>query len=110
MTRLYEPPGEKELVEEYLQRPKGPHSPELQAFLKTLLGERASRNVIIVNLVPFRLWALATLPKDRSLRVRIERDRPFDSEDDAERALFLRRLELRAASGSPIPSAGSEPV
>jgi hypothetical protein len=100
MNGLYEPPGEEKLVEEYLQRPKGPHSPELQDFLKTLLGERASRNVIIVNLVPFRLWVLATLPEDRSLRVQIERDRPFDSEDDAERALFLRRLELRAAPNS----------
>ncbi len=84
-------------MEEYLRRPKGPHSPELQAFLKSLLGERASRNVIIVNLVPFRLWALATLPEDRSLRVRIERDRLFENEEDAERALLLRRLDLRAA-------------
>lgn len=104
MTWLHEPPGEKELVEEYLQRPKGPHSPELQAFLKTLLGENASRNVIIVNLIPFRLWALATLPEDRSLRIEIERDRSFDSEDEAERALFLRRLERRAVSypGDPL--------
>lgn len=100
MSRLYEPPGEEKLVEEYLQRPKGPYSPELQAFLKTLLRERASRDVIIVNLVPFRLWALATLPEDKTLRIQIERDRAFDSEDDAERALFLRRLELRAASNS----------
>lgn len=101
MTRLYEPPGEKELVDEYLRLPAGPHSPELTAFLKVLQGNSASGGAIIVNLVPFRLWALATLPDDRSRRVAIERERLFECEDDASRALFLRRLELRRRSSRP---------
>lgn len=94
MTRLYEPPGEAELVAEYLRLPKGPHSLELISFLKALQASRAGQGTIIVNLVPFKLWALARLPEDRSMRVSIERDRLFETEDDASRALFLRRLEL----------------
>lgn len=95
MTRLYEPPGEAQLVDEYLRVPNGPHSPELVAFLKALQADRASQAAIVVNLVPFKIWALATLPQDRSLRISIERERLFETEDDANRALFLRRLDLR---------------
>lgn len=95
---LYQAASDADLMEEYLRRPKGPHSPELQAYLKALLADPATRNAVIVNLVPFRVWALASLPQDRSLRVRIERERLFDSEDEAERALFLRRLEMRRSS------------
>jgi hypothetical protein len=99
MNRLYEPPDEAELVEEYLRLPKGPHSLELMSFMKELQASRAGQGTIIVNLVPFKLWALASLPEDRSMRVSIERDRLFETEDEASRALFLRRLELlRAAS------------
>jgi hypothetical protein len=98
MTRLYDPPGEAELVEEYLRLPNGPHSPELVAFLKALHADRASQAAIVVSLVPFKLWALATLPQDRSLRIAIERERLFETEDDANRALFLRRLDLRRAA------------
>lgn len=109
MNRLHEPPGEAELVEEYLRLPKGPHSLELMSFMKALQASRAGQGTIIVNLVPFKIWALASLPEDRSLRISIERDRLFETEDDASRALFLRRLELlHEASGHDgrSPSAG----
>lgn len=97
MTRLYQLPDEAELVTEFLRAPKGPHSPELQAYIKSLLGAPAARNIVIVNLVPFRTWALARLP-DRRLgsegdRIVIERERLFDSEEDAVRALFIRRRQ-----------------
>ncbi|MDB5550290.1 MAG: hypothetical protein JWL86_274 [Rhizobium sp.] len=88
MNRLYEPPGEAELVEEYLRLPKGPHSLELMGLIKALQANRAGQGTIIVNLVPFKLWALASLPEDRSMRVSIERDRLFETEDGASRALF----------------------
>jgi hypothetical protein len=97
MTRLYDLPGAADLVNEYLRRPAGPHSPELRAFIRKLQGASTSRGTIIVSLVPFRLWALATLPQDRSQRITIERDRLFECEDDASRALFLRQLELQRA-------------
>jgi hypothetical protein len=106
MTRLYEAPGEAELVDEYLRLPSGPHSPELVAFLKALHADRASQTAIAVNLVPFKIWALATLPEDRSLRISIERERLFETEDEANRALFLRRLDLRrrAIDGRRAPA------
>jgi translation elongation factor EF-Ts len=39
-----------------------------------------------------------SLPEDRSQGIVIERARLFDSEDDANRALFLRRVGLRRAA------------
>lgn len=106
MTGLYQPPGESDLVAEFLSRPDGPHSPELQVFVKALLADPSARAAIIIILVPFRRWALATLPKDRSQRVVIERDRMFETEDEAKRALFLRRLELRRGAKAKGESVG----
>lgn len=100
MTRLYEPPTEGELVAELLAAPRGPHSPELQQFLKALLADAAARDAVLVTLVPFRRWALATLPRERGQRVEIERERLFEDEEEAMRALFLRRLERRRAAAA----------
>jgi len=96
MTRIYEPPTEAELVAEFLARPLGPHSPELQRFVAGLLADPGARDVVVLTLVPFRRWALGRLPADRSARVVIERERVFDDEEEALRALFLRRLASRS--------------
>jgi hypothetical protein len=61
VTDLYQPPGESDLVAEFLSRPDGPHSPELQVFVKALLADPPARAAIIITLVPFRSWAFATL-------------------------------------------------
>lgn len=100
MTQLYEPPTEGELVAEFLAAPRGPHSPELQHFLKVLLADVSARDAVLVALVPFRRWALATLPRERGQRVEIERERTFEDEEEAMRALFLRRLERRRAGAA----------
>jgi hypothetical protein len=81
-----------ELLEEHAARPFGPHSAELALVLNVLRrrgGVLAGKLVIVERDGSYRLGRLSG---NRGGGVELEGDHPFDTRDEAEHAVFRRRL------------------
>ncbi len=95
---LFPPETERDLIAELRRNPSGPYSPGLQRLLNSVHADPVGRSLILVTLVPFRQWAIARLPEDRSERIIIERETVFTDIKTAEWALFRRRWYLRTGA------------
>jgi hypothetical protein len=95
---LYPPETERDLIAELRRNPSGPHSPGLQRLLNIVRADPASHGLVLVTLVPFRQWVIASMPEDRSERIVIEREPVFTDLEAAEWALFRRRWFRRTGA------------
>ena len=84
----------RDLVSEFCENPRGPHSPELQRLVNKLRFDPSMKDkYVVVCTRPHEEWTLAQLPGKRGTPIRMHRDRVFSNLDDAERAIFKLRWE-----------------
>ncbi len=86
-----------QIIREHRERPFGHHSPALDVvldFLRRDLDRDLPRYVSVMT-VPGREWRLGTHSRVRGRPFTILNDEAFDSEEDVEHAVFLRRLHDR---------------
>ncbi|MDX1423417.1 MAG: hypothetical protein R3322_09775 [Kiloniellales bacterium] len=88
-------PERDDLVAEFLRRPFGHHSAELQRLLNVLRGGPVKDRYVLVCTKPHREWVLGQLSGVRGEPPRIFDDRVYTSAEDAERAVFKLRWEQR---------------
>jgi hypothetical protein len=89
--------NQKHLADEFLARPFGPASPELQRLLMIFRGEAMAGKYVLICTKPFAEWTLARLGRKRGDPVELIEDQVFTSLEDAERAVF--RLRWKAHTG-----------
>ena len=92
-------PDRTDLAEEFMLRPFGHHSAELQRVLNVLRGGPLKDKYVLVCTKPHREWVLAQLSGERGEPVRILEEHVFTSAEEAERAVFRRRWEAHTGRG-----------
>ncbi len=97
-------PERNDLVEEFLDRPFGHHSGELQRVLNVLRGGPVKDRYVLICTKPHREWVLGQLSGVRGEPVRVLADHVYSSAEDAERAVFKLRWEQH--TGRSIDPAG----
>lgn len=98
---------EKDLyvVDEFMAKPIGHHSPDLQRVLNTLRGADVKGKHCLICTRPGREWRLARLSGVRGKPVKLL-DKTFDNIDDAERYVF--RLRWKQHTGKALPRSAGE--
>ena len=91
MAYRIDPRRDRELVDEFRQRPIGHHSPNLQRVLNTLRGGPLAGKYVLVCTRPFREWVLARHPGERGKPIELLREHTFKSREEAEWAVFSMR-------------------
>ena len=91
----------QDLVREFMENPTGYHSGDLRRLLNAMRVHPAACPYILVCMVPFRQWCLATKPPERGAAVELL-DVTFDDPLEAERAVF--RLRWKAITGKTLSS------
>ena len=93
---------EKDLyvVDEFMAKPIGHHSPDLQRVLNTLRGADVKGKHCLVCTKPGREWRLAQLSGVRGKPVKML-NKTFDNIEDAERHVF--RLRWKQHTGKALP-------
>jgi hypothetical protein len=83
-----------ELVEEHRRNPLGHHSDALERVLRYVRRSRGRLEgaYVIVALEPYRSFAIGTLSAQRGVSPAIDRSEIFASREEAEHAVFVRRL------------------
>lgn len=93
-------PARRDLIDEFMERPRGPYSLELtQLVNRTRLGPIAGRYVL-VTVKRHQEWVLAQLPGTRGGKVIFHWDKRFTDLDEAERYVF--RLRWQELTGKPL--------
>jgi hypothetical protein len=82
---------DRDIVEEFNQKPIGHHSPALQRVLNVFRGEPAADKYVLVCARPHKEWVLGRLPDGRGKPVKILKGQVFTSVEEAEREIFRRR-------------------
>jgi UDP-N-acetylmuramate-alanine ligase len=90
---------DRRVVEEFLRKPVGHHSPELQRVLNVFRSEPLAGKYVLICTVPHREWRLAQLSGERGKPVK-ELDVVFTDLGEAERAVF--RLRWKKFTGSEL--------
>lgn len=93
---------EKDLyvVDEFMEKPIGHHSPDLQRVLNTLRGVDVKDKHCLICTKPGREWRLAQLSGVRGKPVKLL-NKTFTNIDDAERYVF--RLRWKQHTGKALP-------
>jgi branched-chain amino acid transport system permease protein len=96
-----EPLLNDDLVAEHAQNPFGRHSPELSKVLHCLQrnGGVQRDQYVLIEVQPARAWRIARLSGERQVPPRLDGATIYRSRDEAEHAVFLRRLEDRQRLG-----------
>jgi hypothetical protein len=97
-------PARLDLVEEFRQKPRGPHSEELQKILHRMRwqgDDDGGGRYVLAVIEPGRRWMLARLPFERGRKVELLRNQVFTSIAAAEWAVFKLRWER--ITGTPLP-------
>ena len=96
------PITEKDLyvVDEFMEKPIGHHSPDLQRVLNTLRGVDVKDKHCLICTKPGREWRLAQLSGVRGKPVKLLK-KTFTNIDDAERYVF--RLRWKQHTGKALP-------
>ena len=94
-------PKRLDLAAEFMARPIGPHSPELQHLLWLLRGAPPAGKHVLVCVEPYRKWMLAQMDGRPGKPLKLHRKQVFRSLDDAERAIF--RLRWKHYTGHSLP-------
>ncbi|MBM3518673.1 MAG: hypothetical protein FJX56_12565 [Alphaproteobacteria bacterium] len=90
----------KHVAEEFMQKPIGHHSPELQRVLMVFRGEPLEGKYVLVCTKPFKEWTLGQLTGVRGKPVKLLKDKTFTSIEDAEREVF--RLRWKKYTGHEL--------
>ncbi len=97
-------PARLDLAREFRQKPRGPHSDDLQKLLHRMRWtgdpDQPGRYVLVVQ-EPGRRWVLARLPRRRGAPVELMPNRVYTSLADAEWDVF--KLRWLALTGQPLP-------
>ena len=91
----------QDLVREFMHHPTGYHSGDLRRLLNAMRVHPGAPSYILVCMVQFRQWCLATKPPERGAAVELL-DVTFDDPLEAERAVF--RLRWKAITGETLSS------
>ena len=67
MTGYRPTPEDRQWIDEFRQRPMGPHSPNLQRLLNRLRGTPTPGKYCLICLEPFRRWQLARMSGRRGV-------------------------------------------
>lgn len=94
-----------DVVDEFMAKPIGHHSPDLQRVLNTLRGADVKGKHCLICTKPGREWRLAQLSGIRGKPVKLL-DKTFDNIDDAERYVF--RLRWKQHTGKALPRSAGE--
>lgn len=81
----------RRLAEEFMAKPIGHHSPDLQRLLITFRGAPAKGKYVLVCTKPYKEWTLARQSGERGKRTKLIKGQVFRSVEDAERAVFRLR-------------------
>ncbi len=90
-----------EVVAEFMERPVGHHSPELQRVLNTMRGASLENKHCLVCTKPGREWRLAQFSGVRGKPVKLL-NKVFTDLDEAERHVF--RLRWKQYTGKNLPA------
>jgi hypothetical protein len=82
---------DRDIVEEFNQKPIGHHSPALQRVLNVFRGEPTPDKYVLICTKPHKEWVLGQLPGDKGKPLKILKDQVFTKIEDAEREIFRRR-------------------
>lgn len=82
---------DSQVVDEFLRKPIGHHSPALQRVLNVFRGEPTAGKYVLVCMQPHKEWVLGQLTGERGKPVKILKGQVFRSLEEAERAVFRRR-------------------
>ena len=93
-------PEDRIHVDEFRQRPMGPHSPGLLRVLNRMRGGPMAGRYILVCTRPFAEWRLALHPGDRAKPIQMIDGYVFTSREEAEWAVF--RMRWRALTGDDL--------
>ncbi len=91
---------DRQWIDEFRNRPVGPHSPGLQRVLNTLRGAPQQGKYVLVCTRPHREWVLGRLSGVRGGPVQLLRDHVFFSLAEAEWAVF--RLRWKEHTGTDV--------
>lgn len=85
----------RELIEEHRKNPIGEHSENLKKVLNYLRRhhEEIKGKYLVVCLEPHKKWCLGEHPGERGVPYILFEDESFDSREEAEHGLFLKRLK-----------------
>ena len=86
-------PDRTDLVEEFRQNPKGPHSDALRKVLHRMRWSGVGGRFVLVVLEPGRRWCLGLLPDKRGAPIELFRNRVFDDPKQAEWEVFKTRWQ-----------------
>jgi hypothetical protein len=100
MAYKIDPKVDREWVDEFRNRPIGPHSPQLQRVLNTLRGGVLAGRYVLICTKPYREWVLALHPGRRGKRFEILDGHRFSSREEAEWAVF--RLRWKEHTGQDL--------
>ena len=100
MAYRIDPRRDRDLVDEFRQRPIGHHSPNLQRVLNTLRGGPLAGKYVLVCTRPFQEWVLARHPGERGKPIELLREHIFTSKEEAEWAVF--RLRWKEHTGEDL--------
>lgn len=78
-------------IDEFRQRPIGPHSPNLQRLLNAMRGAPTAGKYCLICTKPYREWQLARLSGKRGVPATPIDGETFTSLEQAEWAVFRRR-------------------
>ena len=91
---------DREVVDEFRQRPIGHHSPNLHRVLNTLRSGPLAGKYVLVCTKPFKEWVLARHPGERGRPIELLPEHTFTSKEEAEWAVF--RLRWHAITGESL--------
>ena len=84
-------PSRTDLVEEFRNKPGGPHSPELTLVVNRLRVMPLEDRHVLVCTKRGQEWVLARIPKVRGAKMEIFEDQVFDNYNDGVWEVFKRR-------------------
>ncbi len=96
-------PARRDLVDEYLSRPFGPHSPQLQRLALHLRLAQPAGKLVAVTVARHAAWRIGVFSGRRGTPIRLLDDTVYRSLADVNRAIFM--LQWQAASGTAPPAA-----
>ncbi len=82
-----------ELIEAYRVNPPGPHSDALERLLNYFRRAAVANKYAILAVRPFAEYRIVALSGRRSVPPRVVDDRSYPTENAAQHAVFLRRVQ-----------------
>ncbi len=94
-------PKRLDLAAEFMTKPIGAHSAELQQILWLFRGAPPAGKHVLVAIEPHRTWVLAQMDGRPGKPLKLHKSQVFRSLEEAERAVF--RLRWKHYTGQSLP-------